>query len=99
MTQWDTITQLAGLQLSPEEKEKLYHQVQNIIDLFNHISKIPTDSIEPLIHPHPEPMVFREDLPAASSPEENQNLLNQAPSLRGHFVKVPLVVDSEKNSK
>ncbi len=78
--------------MTQEEQELLIPQVQKIIGFFQHISSIPTDKVEPLITPVEENLPFRAD----DSKTDFQNLLDQAPSLEGSYVKVPLVVSASK---
>ena len=48
---WNKITHLSRLKLTDKEQELLIPQVKKIIEFFNNISHIPTDSIQPLISP------------------------------------------------
>jgi len=76
--------------MKKEEEEIIFPQVQNIVAFFDHISQVPTESVEPLISPMEDPLPFRADEVCGRS-----KLLDQAPSIEGPFVKVPLVVQTD----
>lgn len=89
---WKKITKLAHLKLTKDEEDLIFPQIQSVIEYFNVISKVPTDSIEPLISPIEEEIRLRPDeVLEATEPSE---LLRQSCNLEESFVKVPLVVDS-----
>ena len=91
--QWNKITQLAHIEMSEQEKETVFPQIQNIVNYFHHVSKISTDGIEPLVSPMEESLAFRED--SSYSKENPHQLIDQAPSLDGQYIKVPSVVDTD----
>ena len=90
MNIWTRITKLAHLKIKKEEEEIIFPQVQNIVAFFDHISQVSTENVEPLISPIEDPLPFRVDEVC-----EGSKLLDQAPSLEGPFVKVPLVVQTD----
>ncbi len=90
MNIWSRITKLAHLKMKKEEEEIIFPQVQNIVKFFDHISQVSTENVEPLISPMEDPLPLRIDEVCRTS-----ELLDQAPSLEGKFVKVPLVVHTE----
>ena len=89
---WNKITQLARLKMSEKEENLLISQVQKIIAFFEHISSVPTDSIEPLTTPFNENLPFRKD----THKNFDKDLLKQAPSLNGQYIQVPKVVSTSK---
>lgn len=94
MNIWTRITKLGRLKMKKEEEDIIFPQVQNMVAFFNHISQVPTEDVEPLISPMEDPLPFRGD--EISEPFE---LLSQAPSLEGSFVKVPLVVKTDSKNE
>lgn len=105
---WKKITELAHLNISKEEKELIFPQIENMILHFKRVEQIPTDSITPLVSPAEEPLFLREDkvemdcqnsnplVKNANNNDKKKFLLDQAVSLEGSFVKVPQVIDSSK---
>lgn len=90
MNIWSRITKLAHLKMTKEEEEIIFPQVQNIVTFFDHISQVSTENVEPLISPIENPLPFRMDEVC-----ETSEILDQTPSLKGRFVKVPLVVQTD----
>ena len=88
--QLDKIAELSHIEISEKEKEVIFSQVQNILKYFHHLAELDTTAINPLISPMEEPLVFRED---GSYPiEDSDQLIKQAPSTDGKYIKVPSVV-------
>jgi len=90
MNIWVRITKLAHLKMTKEEEENIFPQVQNIVTFFDHISQVSTENVEPLVSPMEDPLPLRADKAC-----EKSKLLDQAPSVEGAFVKVPLVVQTD----
>ena len=91
--QWNKMIQLAHIEMSEEEKEIIFPQIQNIINYFHHISKLSTKGVEALISPMEEPITFQED--PSYSKEKPVELIQQSPSLEGQYIKVPPVVNAD----
>ena len=88
--QLNKMAELSHIEISTKEKEVIFPQVQDVIKYFHHIAKLPTEKVEPLISPMEEPLVFRKD---ESYPNiKSDQLINQAPSTDGKYIKVPSVV-------
>ena len=94
MNIWTRITKLARLKMKKEEEDIIFPQVQNIAAFFDHISQVPTKDVEPLVSPMEDPLSFRGD-----EVGETFELLDQAPSREGSFVKVPVVVQTDAQSE
>ena len=86
---WNKITHLSRLKLTDKEQELLIPQVKKIIEFFNNISHIPTDSIQPLISPIEKITPLRVDqVQIDISPEK---LLSQSQQ-ENQYIPVPLVI-------
>jgi len=83
----EKVEALAGLKLSPEEREKLRADLEKILAYFQKLQEIPTEGLPPF---SPLPGVvnaFREDEPAPSLPQEEA--LKNAPETEDGFFVVP----------
>lgn len=77
---------LAGLRLTPEERENLRADLQKILAYFQKLQEVPTKGVPPF-SPLPEVTnVLREDEPGASLPQEEA--LKNAPDKEGGFFAV-----------
>ncbi|MBI4427499.1 MAG: Asp-tRNA(Asn)/Glu-tRNA(Gln) amidotransferase subunit GatC [Ignavibacteriales bacterium] len=88
------IAKLARLKFTEEEKQKLAHQLNEILSYIDQLNKIDTSKVEPMTHVVDLSNVFREDVvkPGVSSDEALKN----APAKSDKFFKVPKVI-GEKN--
>ncbi len=78
---------LAGLRLSPEERERLRAELRKILAYFQKLQEIPTEGVPPF---SPLPGVtnaLREDEPGPSLPQEEA--LKNAPEKEDGFFLVP----------
>lgn len=85
------VAYLARLSLSAEEVKKLAEQLSSVLKHFEHVSKINTEGVEPLVTPTDIEPFWREDKVddlAAASEAAMQN----APESVGNLFKVPPVV-------
>ena len=82
---------LARLSLSPEETKALAQQLSNVLQHFEHVSKIKTDGIEPLVTPTDIAEFWREDKVQEWGGGSAAALQN-APETVGNLFKVPPVV-------
>jgi len=82
---------LARLSLSADETKKLAEQLSQVLKHFEHVSKIKTDGIEPLVTPTDIEEFWREDkvVPVAHASEA---AMQNAPEAVGNLFKVPPVV-------
>lgn len=84
------IAKLAKLRFTLEEKEKLMHQLNDILAHMEQLNKLDTANVEPLSHVIELSNVFRPDQtkPGVTSEEALQN----APARTEQFFKVPKVI-------
>lgn len=81
---------LARLSLTPEETKKLAVQLSSVLGHFEHVSKVKTDGIEPLMTPTDMKSVLRED--KTTNWESAEVAMANAPEAVGNLFKVPPVV-------
>lgn len=84
------VAHLARLSLSPEETKKLAAQLSSVLSAFEHVSKVNTDGIEPLVTPTDMKPFWRED--KAENWESAEAAMQNAPEAVGNLFKVPPVV-------
>lgn len=84
------IASLARLSFSVEEKEKLTHQLNDILTYMDQLNTLDTSNVEPLSHVINLSNVFRPDEVQESIPR-NQALRN-APARTEEFFRVPKVI-------
>ena len=81
---------LARLKLGEDETRQLAQQLQAILGHFEHVSKIDTAGVEPLVTPTDMPSYLRQD---KCVPWENPDAaMKNAPERVGNLFKVPPVV-------
>jgi aspartyl/glutamyl-tRNA(Asn/Gln) amidotransferase C subunit len=81
---------LARLSLSAEETKKLATQLSSVLAAFEHVSKVKTDGIEPLVTPTDMKAFWRED--KVEPWESAEAAMQNAPESIGNLFKVPPVV-------
>jgi aspartyl-tRNA(Asn)/glutamyl-tRNA(Gln) amidotransferase subunit C len=88
------IARLARLEFSEAEKEKLTHQLNEILMYVEQLNKVDTSNVEPLAHVIELGNRFRQDVvqPGLTSDEALKN----APDRADKFFKVPKVIGGEK---
>lgn len=88
----DYVAQLARLELSDNDKEKLSGQLNDILVYFEKLNSVDVDGIEPMAHAHKVDNVWREgdELGPVFSKEV---LKAMAPESRDDQVVVPKVVE------
>jgi aspartyl-tRNA(Asn)/glutamyl-tRNA(Gln) amidotransferase subunit C len=84
------IAKLAKLEFTDEEKEKFTHQLNQILEYMDHMNKLDTSTVEPLLHVIELSNVFRADEVKESISTEEA--LKNAPSKTEQFFKVPKVI-------
>ncbi|MCX8131644.1 MAG: Asp-tRNA(Asn)/Glu-tRNA(Gln) amidotransferase subunit GatC [Clostridia bacterium] len=85
------VANLARLNLSEQEKEKLTSEMGNIIAYVDKLNELDTGSIQPTSHVLPVKNVFREDKTEKSY--DREKILANAPSQEDGCFKVPKVVE------
>jgi aspartyl-tRNA(Asn)/glutamyl-tRNA(Gln) amidotransferase subunit C len=86
------IAHLAKLEFSEDEKEKLTHQMNEILQHMEKLNELDTSKIEPLSQVVETENVFREDVVKPSIPTEEA--LKNAPDKTDEHFKVPKVINS-----
>jgi aspartyl-tRNA(Asn)/glutamyl-tRNA(Gln) amidotransferase subunit C len=81
---------LARLSLTAEETKKLAIQLSTVMGHFEHVSKVKTDGIEPLLTPTDMKSLLRED--KLETWENPEIAMANAPEVVGNLFKVPPVV-------
>ncbi len=84
------IAKLARLEFSDAEKEKLTHQLNDILRYIEKLNQLDTTKVEPLSHVIELTNVVREDTVTPSMAREE--VLQNAPSKTEKFFKVPKVI-------
>jgi aspartyl-tRNA(Asn)/glutamyl-tRNA(Gln) amidotransferase subunit C len=89
--QVDHVALLARLELTPEEKAKLTHDLNTILVHFERLQQLDTEDVPPTSHAIPMQNVFREDVVRPSLPRDS--FLREAPDARDEFFVVPRIVE------
>lgn len=92
LEQVDHVALLARLELTPEEREKLAHDLNSILDHFERLQEVDTTGVAPTNHAIPMANVMREDEVRPSLPRET--FLREAPESRDGFFVVPRIVET-----
>ena len=87
------VAKLARLRISPEEKEKFTHQLNEILTYVGKLNEIDTSNVEPLAQVIETRNVFREDRARPSLPREE--VLMNAPEKTEEYFKVPKVITEQ----
>lgn len=87
----EKVAGLARLGLSPEEKEKLGEQLNDILVYMEKLDELDTSDIKPLAHILPLKNVLREDKVREELAQEEA--LKNAPEKKDGFFKVPRVIE------
>jgi aspartyl-tRNA(Asn)/glutamyl-tRNA(Gln) amidotransferase subunit C len=85
------VAHLARLSLGADEIKKLAAQLSTVLKHFEHISKIKTDGIEPMVTPTDIEQFWRQDK-AQQWTGASEAAMQNAPESVGNLFKVPPVV-------
>ena len=85
------IADLARLNLTDKEKEKLTSEMANIVAYVDKLNELDTTNVPPTSHVKPVHNVLREDRVEKSY--DREKILANAPSCEDGFFKVPRVVE------
>jgi aspartyl-tRNA(Asn)/glutamyl-tRNA(Gln) amidotransferase subunit C len=85
------VANLARLNLTEQEKEKLTNEMENIISFVDKLNELDTSNITPMEHVKSIRNVFREDVVSESL--DRGKMLANAPSHEKGCFKVPKVVE------
>ena len=86
----DKIANLARLKFSPEEKEDIKNDLQQMIGFIDKLNELDTTGVEPLLHMSENVNVLREDEVTGTIGREEAFL--NAPLHDEEFFKVPKVI-------
>lgn len=81
---------LARLSITPEETKQLAGQLSSVLGHFEHVSKVNTDGVEPMVTPTDIEGFWRED--KVEGWESAEAAMSNAPESVGNLFKVPPVV-------
>ena len=82
---------LARLELSDTEREKLANSLNNILTMVDKLNELNTEGVEPLVYINEDVNILREDVVKNQLPR--QDALKNAPDHNGTYFKVPKVID------
>jgi len=88
------VAQLAHLELAPEAKERLLHELSDILAYIDKLNALDTAGVEPMMHAMEMTNVFREDVVAESLPREVA--LMNAPLHDDAYFLVPKILETEE---
>lgn len=81
---------LARLSITPDDAKKMASQLSSVLGHFEHVSKVKTEGVEPLVTPSDIEAFWRED--QMQSWESAEVAMKNAPEAVGNLFKVPPVV-------
>lgn len=87
----ESVAHLARIELKSQELEKLFPQLQDILDFIDKLKKIDIKGISPTSHILPINNILREDSLRQSLTSEKA--LMNAPCKEGNFFVVPKVIE------
>lgn len=90
------VANLARIELSSQELEKLSSQLQGIVDFIDQLSKVDVAKVMPTSHILPMNNVSRIDSPCKALPSDK--VLMNAPQKEGDFFVVPKVIEESQKS-
>ena len=85
------VAALARIHLSEKELATFTGQLDQLLNYFQELQKVKTDTVEPTSHVLPLQNVFRQDEVAPSLPQED--VVKMAPERQGAFVRVRRVIE------
>ena len=89
------VSELARLELSPEEQAVFQPQLENIVKYVEKISSVDVEGIEPMMHGRKLVNAFREDVVRESLPQETA--LGNAPARVGDEFLLPKIVEGAES--
>ncbi len=84
---------LARLEIPSTQEEKIFNDLEKIIDYFNELQKVNTDGVVPMAGGTFLRNVFDEDKRNKDLKVLNDDLKNQFPEEKDDFLKVPYVFE------
>ena len=89
------VADLARLELSPEQAEKLQNELGRVVDYIAELAEVDVTGVEPTAHAAPLTNVWREDAAGDSFPREAM-LANAPGVIHEELIRVPRVLPSEE---
>ncbi len=89
------VADLARLELSPEQSEKLQNELGRVVEYIAELAEVDVDGVEPTAHAAPLTNVWREDCAKESFPR-SEMLANAPGVIHENLIKVPRVLPSEE---
>jgi len=86
----ERVSELARLNLKPEEKQKFEKDLGAILDYVKKLDKVDTSAVEPTSHVLDLENVYRKD--EVKTSDAADKALEHAPHADGRFFKVPKIV-------
>ena len=87
------VARLARLSLSPEELERLRHQLTLILEHAEKVGEVAADDVPPTAQPIPRSNVFRRDEPGPCLTQAQA--LSTAPEVEDARFRVPRIIEEE----
>jgi aspartyl-tRNA(Asn)/glutamyl-tRNA(Gln) amidotransferase subunit C len=87
----DHVSQLARIDLTPEEKERFATQLGDVLKYIEQLNEVNVEGVEPTAHAFPVVNVWAADVPEPGLSVEDA--LRNAPEKRDNMFVVPKVVD------
>jgi len=85
------VAKLARIALTEEEIQRLGGQLGDILDYIDTLNEVDTEDVPPMSHVLPLENIYREDAVGTSLPVDE--VLDNAPSKKGNFFKVPKIIE------
>jgi len=85
------VSRLARIELSPEEQQRLGHQLTAILGYVAKLKEVNVEGVEPTAHAFPLENVMRPDIPG--EPLAHADALRNAPAQSGGLFVVPKIVE------
>ena len=89
----EKLAELARIELHENEKDKLVHDLGNILLHFEELKAVNTDGVLPLSGGTFEKNIFRDDVAGRPLGEDTQKLVEAFPEREGNYLKVPPVFE------
>jgi aspartyl-tRNA(Asn)/glutamyl-tRNA(Gln) amidotransferase subunit C len=90
-SQVEKIAQLARLELTDAEKDRMSQQLSGILEYVDLLAKLDTANVPPTAHVGPVSTPLREDVP--HTPLNVEDALRNAPDRKGSAFRVPRIIE------
>lgn len=87
----DRVAGLARLRLTPDERDRLTRQLDDILEYMDKLNQLDTTRVEPFTHALETVNALRDD--AVTCQSDADALLSNAPDRDGTFFKVPKIIE------